>query len=275
MSIRNRIISVISAICLLGSAACFSVFAADTMNPSGDEEIAPAPAAPVVEEPAAPVVEVPATPAVTDPVITEPTYPVEEPQQTYEPPVETQPTEPAPTVDPGYTQEPTAQGGDTQATDPGTAAGSYTYSDLINDTNYPQPTYNPPATPYADTTTEQYNQYLYYSTQAQYDDNYIYVPEYQEPTESMISTSSKTIDTDELTNSDWNSIILDLSNGAANTAGGTQTFDFIKDNEEEGDTDMSWLVYVGSILLIAAFLLITYVIVSTSKANAKHEYVYL
>ncbi len=270
MSISNKIISVISAICLLGGAACFSVFAAEPLFPSADEDTVTA-----AEEPAAPAVE-PAAP--------EPAAPIEDPQPADDPiAAEPQPADPTVQPDPGYTDpqpayEPDPDAGTQPSDGGGDTSYSPTYSDVISDGNFPQPTYTPEVysqpSAYVDN-TQQYNQYLYNTTQAQYDDNYIYVPEYQEPTESLISTPSKSIDTDELTNADWNSIILDLSNGAANTEGGTQTFNFIKDNEEEGDTDMMWLVYVGTVLILLSILLIIFVVVSTSKANAKHEYYYV
>ena len=270
MSIKHRIISIISAVCLLGSAACFSVFAADSLTPSGDEETAPA----AVE---------PTAPAVTENPVVEPAAPEPEPVQEpiQEPAADPTVVDPQPT-DPGYTDDPTTYAPEytenpTQQ-DNGETTYSPTYSDVITEENYPQPTYTPPESyytqPYVDT-TQQYNQYLYNTTQAEYDDNYIYMPQYEEPTESLISTPPKPINTDELTSADWRSIVLDLSNGTAAAEGGTQSFDFIKDNEEEGDTDMMWLVYLGTVLIIASILLIVYVIVSTSKANAKHEYYYV
>ena len=116
----------------------------------------------------------------------------------------------------------------------------------------------------------QYNQYIYNTTQAQYDDNYIYVPQYEEPTESLVQTESKSIDTDELSQSDWKAIMLDLSNGSRDGSNGdAKTFSFIKDNETEGDSDMMWMVYLGTALILASIFLVIFVIVSSTKEKPR------
>ena len=250
MKLHLKIISALSAVCLLGSIACFSAVAAEVLShPSGDEEYTEQPAAdPTTAEPVTP------DPGSTDPGYTEPVDPD---------PGYTEPT------DPGYTESyPTEN--DPGYDDPGyetSSEGTYsaTYSDVISEGNFPQPTADPTPEIIVSTPvdTQQYNQYIYNNNMAEYDDNYIYMPEYTEPTESLISTTSKIIDTDELTKSDWDSIILDLSNGTADT-NGAQTFSFIKDNEEEGDTNMMWLVYLGTALIIASVLMVVFVIVTTS-----------
>ena len=283
MNLKNKLICIASAFCILGSITCFSAFAADFITqPSLDEEqpVAEAPAVTVdpgyTEQPAvdpapSPDPVVPEQPA-PDPVYVEPTEP-----QTYNP-VDSQ------TYDPGVTAsvEPTVPTDPDPGvyTDPNAGQPTYsaTYNELISEGNFPQPTYSATEPLYDGTTayvdnTQQYNQYIYNTYQAEYDDNYIYVPEYEEPVESMISTTSKVIDTDELTNDDWDSIMLDLSNGTIDSKG-AQTFAFIKENEEEGDTDMMWLVYLGTVLIIAAILMIIFVIVSTIKENTKVEYFY-
>ncbi len=261
MKIRLRIISVIAALCFLGSVACFSAVAAEMLNqPSGDEE-------PIYTEPADPVNPEPVTP---DPVTPEPTDPEPyvpdygESTYTEDPSYGGDASE---YVDPGYD--------DPNNYDPNETDYNSAYDSLISEGNFPQPTDPvPAASTYVDN-TQQYNQYIANQYNAQYDDNYIYVPEYEEPTTSLIATASKTIDTDELTGDDWDSIILDLSNGNLDNTGGTQTFSFIKDNEDEGDTNMMWLVYLGSGLIIASVLLVIFVIVSTLKTNSSSkEYYY-
>ncbi len=257
----------ISALCFLGSLACYSAFAAEMMQKSSGDEEQPAAADPVPADPE-PVAPEPVTP---DPGYVDPVEP------------EPEPTEPEP-ADPGYTEstvyepDPVESGGETQ--DPET--GSYTeqgsdspfasYPEYTSDVN--SLTTDTTTSTYVDN-TEQYNQYIANTNQAQYDDNYIYVPEYEEPAQPLINTTSKIIDTDELTNDDWQSIMLSLSNGDLTENDGTQTFAFIKDNEEEGDTNMMWMVYLGTALIIASILMIIYVVVSTTKANSKeHEYYY-
>lgn len=279
MKLKLRLISVLSALCILGSIACFSAFAAELMNaPSGEDG---AVTADPVEQPATdPIVADPA-PA-TDPVVVDPapaTDPVTVDSGTYEPPVTSVAEDPVESYnpgtttsayepDPGYSENP----GETSAVSESTY--SATYSDVISEGNFPQPV----VSTYVDTPTvfidnsEQYNQYIANTYQAQYDDNYIYVPEYEEPTESLISTPAKVIDTDELNNDDWHSIMLDLSAGNMDAGDGTMTFNFIKENNEEGDSDMMWLVYLGTILIIAAILMVIYVIVSTGKAKEKEYY---
>lgn len=258
MKLKHKIISVISAVCFLASLACYSAYAAELLSaPSKDEDTG------YTEQP---------DPGYTEPVTPDPGY-----------------TDPV-TPDPGYTEEPVYSADpeptysdytgydDPSEYYPDDGDYSATYSDVISDGNFPQPDVYTPvysAPTYVDN-TQQYNQYLANQYQAQYDDNYIYVPEYEEPTESLVSTSSKVIDTDELTKEDWGSIMLDLSNGNLDTTG-AQTFNFIKENEEQGDTNMMWLVYLGTSLILASVLLIIFVIVTTSKANAreKEEYYYI
>lgn len=274
MKLKLKLLCAASALCFLGSVACFSAFAAEQIQlPSGDEEYT--------------------APAVTEqPVAVEPTVPVEPAA-----PVIT--TEPDPTTtytpDPGYTESYTVEqpvATDPGYTDPGTSAQtvtdqtySATYTDVISDGNFPEAaTYSVPTTDYYSSyqtnynydyaaNAQQYNQYVYNTTQAQYDDNYIYVPEYEAPTESLIETSSKEVDTDELTKDDWKSIMLDISDGNLNDDG-AQTFSFIKDNEEEGDSDMMWMVYLGTALVIVSILMVIFVFVTMSKENAKNKEFY-
>ena len=263
MKIRNKIISVISAVCFLASVACYSAYAAELLKqPSKDEDYSytePVTPDPGYTEPVTP------DPGYTEPVTPDPVY------------VDPEPVTP----DPGYTES--TYNEDPSYVDPGyedptyTSEGEYpaTYSDVISEGNFPQPetpVYSMPA--YTDNTA-QYNQYIANQYQAQYDDNYIYVPEYEEPTQSLIPTESKVIDTDELTKDDWNSIMLDLSNGSLDGTEGAQTFNFIKENDEEGDTDMMWLVYLGTALILASILMVVFVIVTSTKASSKdQEYYY-
>ncbi len=250
---KLTIISIISAICCLGSIACFSAVAAETLNrPSGDDEY------PAAVEPVAPTA--PVEPTTPEPYV--PADPTPEPYVPEEPIVSYEPEpyyESTPTTDPQEYQE------------PATSEYTYsaTYSDVISEGNYPQPTVSYQTQSYTDYTTSyvdnsyQYNQYVYNTYQAQYDDNYIYIPEYEEPAESLVNTASKVIDTDELTNDDWHSIMLDLSNDNIKKSKGTQTFDFIKDNTEEGDSGMLWLVYAGVAMIFTSAFMVIFVIVSS------------
>lgn len=268
MTLKLRVITMLSALCFLGSTACFAAAAADALySPSGDEE------QPVAEEP-----------VYTDPTPT----PAPEPEPTYEPePVvsyEPEPTvsyEPEPNVpeDPGYTEsvpevQPAESVPEYNPAEPTDSEPIYsgTYSDLIGENNFPQPLESTvsAAPDYGTTTsfyvdnTEQYNQYIYNTNQQQFDDDYIYIPQYEAPAESLVNTSSKVIDTDELTKDDWRSIMLDLSHGDMDDSG-AKTFNFIKENNEEGDTNMMWMVYTGVVLILASIVMILFVIVSASK----------
>ena len=256
VKLRLRIISVIAALCFLGSVACFSAVAAEMLaEPSGDEE-------PIYTDPVEPVTPEPVDPGPVTPEPVEPEpYVPEYTESTY-------------TEDPTTYEDPTDYEDPTISYDPNEPDYNSAYESLISEGNFPQPNeyVAPVSSTYVDN-TQQYNQYIENQYNAQYDDNYIYVPEYEEPTTSLVATASKIIDTDELTGDDWDSIILDLSNGNLD-AGGTQTFSFIKDNDAEGDTDMMWLVYLGAGLIVAAVLLVIFVIVSTIKADSASKEVY-
>lgn len=259
MTLKLRVVAMLSALCFLGSTACFAAAAADALySPSGDEE------QPAAEEP----VYVDPTP--------EPTY-EPEPVVSYEPePVVSYEPEPEVPEDPGYTEsvpeyQPVTSVPEDEPVD-SEPIYSGTYSELIGENNFPQPLestvsqqpdYGTTTSVYTDNTV-QYNQYIYNTNQQQYDDDYIYIPEYEAPAESLVNTSSKTIDTDELTKDDWRSIMLDLSRGDIDESG-AKTFNFIKENDEEGDSNMMWMVYAGVALILASIVMILFVIVSASK----------
>lgn len=259
MKRTHKILCVIAALCIICSAACFSAYAAEMLyHPSSDEEDT-APADPV-----------PADPGYTDPAPYDPGYTEsvwEDPGYT-DPVVSEEPVVPTDPAEPDYGEEP-------QEPDPSEGGESYspTYSDLISEGNFPQPSVSSAAPATVADNAAQYNQYIINNNNAQYDDNYIYTPEYEEPVESLISIEGRTVDTDELTGDDWESIMLGLSEDEIkNVPVDAQTFNFIKDNKEEGDVDMMWIVYLGAGLITAAVLIIIFVIVSTSKAKAKESY---
>ena len=224
MSVKTRILCAVSALCFLGSVACFSGYAAELLNkPSGDEYTEPA------------------DPGYTDPGNTDPGN-----------------TDPGVT-DPGTT-EPDTSYSDPGYEDPGTTS-EYTesYGEVVSEGNYTQPDVQQPYVDYA-------SQYIAYTYEAQYDDNYYYVPTYTEPTESLIEVESEVMDTDELTSDDWKSIMLDLEQG--NMADGTKTFNFIKNNKEtEEDYSLMWMLYLGMGLIIAAVFIILFVVISSNKAK--------
>ncbi len=102
-----------------------------------------------------------------------------------------------------------------------------------------------------------------------YDDDYVYVTsETIANDEELIDNSSKTLDTDELDSDDWAAIMLALEDGTESTDG-TGTFSFIKDNEEDEDQTVGWMMYVGVALILAAVFIIAFVIIYTSKAMKK------
>ncbi len=253
MTVKLRILSVVSAFTFLASAACFTAYAAELLeNRTGDEE----PVVPAVSD-------VPVDSVVSyDPVPDVSYEPV--PDVSYEP-VPDASDEPNPDV----SNEPSpdvSQGEE--------STYSYTYSDLIDESNYPQVTSSDVESYYG--TVSDYNDYNQnnnyvnpYSTV--YDDNYVYVPSYTEPENNLVNNSSKVIDTDELTEDDWAKIVLDLEKG--NVSGdGTQTFNFIKDNDTKEDTSIAWMLYFGIGLIIVAVFTVMYVIVSTSKVKRNEKF---
>ena len=267
MSVKTRILCAVSALCLLGSTACFSVYAAElTEKRSGEEYVEPA------------------DPGNTDPGYTDPGY--TDPGYTdpgYTDPGNTDPGNTDPGItDPGNTDPGNTDPGNTDPgnTDPGSTDPGYTdpgntgsgntapgytdpgvTSEYTGEGGYTQPE-QPAVTSYVDYTS----QYIAYTYEAQYDDNYYYVPTYTEPTESLIEVESEVIDTDELSADDWKSIMLDLEQG--NITDGTKTFNFIKNNKETNeDNSLMWMLYLGIGLIMAAVFLIIFVVLSTNKEN--------
>lgn len=263
MSKKLRILSAVAALCFLGSVACFSGYAAEFMkNPSGEDVVA---ADPVVDP--GNVNEDPG-PGYVDPDsnYTDPGINYEDPNTSY--------TDPG-TVTPPYVEpDPTYSDPNTTASyDPGYSEPTYssTTSEVVSDNlyqqNYDNYSYYNTTSYYMDYTS-QYNQYITNTYQAQYDDNYYYVPSYTAPEGSLIEVSSKEVDTDELTREDWHNIMLDLSDGSVKERN-TQTFNFIKDNNEEGDTSVDWMLYLGIVLILTSVLTVVFVVITTNKANDK------
>ena len=248
MSLKMRILCILSALCFLGAVACFTGYASESIyRASGDEDIAVDPVTPpdpVVPDPVEPDPVIP-DPVIPDPVIPDPI----DPDPVVPDPAEPDPVVPDPVVSDYVPDYGTDYGGDYPPVDPG-----------VNSYNE----YNS----YVDYTS----QYIEYTYNAYYDDNYYYVPEYTAPVESLIDANSKEIDTDELSADDWNTIMLSLENGKVSDDG-TKTFNFIKNNEEVGDTSIAWMLYLGCALIISAVFVIIFVIISTKKAKKKYRYV--
>lgn len=256
MSVKLRILSILSALCFLGSIACFSGYASEVIDrASKDEKQADDPG---YVDPGYDPGYVDPSPGY-DPGNVDSVQPYDpgyvDPSAGGEVSVDPGYVDPSPggetSVDPGYV-DPSA-GGETSV-DPGNDDPTQSYtpspSDLISEGNYPQPD---PSSGGYDNNESQYNQYIANTNNAQYDDNYLYVPSYTAPAESLIETSSKVIDTDELTADDWASIMLDLDNGSVSNDG-TKTFNFIKNNEDEGDTSIEWMLYLGvALILLSVF----------------------
>ncbi len=123
-------------------------------------------------------------------------------------------------------------------------------------------------------TSSSYSDYTEYGSyvnpySSTYDDDYVYVTsETIAEDAELIDNSSKALDTDELTEDDWAAIMLALEDGSESTDG-TGTFNFIKENEEEQDQTVDWMLYVGVALIIAAVFVVAFVVISTSKAMKK------
>ena len=49
----------------------------------------------------------------------------------------------------------------------------------------------------------------------------------------------------------------------------TKTFNFIKNNDQEGDSSVEWMLYVGVVLILMSVLTISFVVITTNKANEK------
>lgn len=254
MTIKLKVLCVVSALSFLASTACFSAYAAELLDRrSGDEE-------PYVStEPT------PEPPVQPDPIVSyEP-----DPIVSYEPdPIVSY--EPDPVVStPESTIEPGSEGDDPN--EPGENSSEITYSDLITESNFPQGGVSGES----QNTVSNYNDYNQnnnyvnpYSTV--YDDNYVYVPSYTEPEQDLIDTSSKVINTDELTKDDWAKIMLDLEKGNV-TDDGTKTFNFIKENDEVADTSIAWMLYLGMGLILLSIFTVIYVIISTNVTIRKNK----
>lgn len=246
-----------AALCVFGSAACFSGYAFENNlqysgeDVGGDAGTVAVDPAPVTTDPVTPGYTEPVDPGYVDPITPGYTEPV---VSNYDPGY----VDP---VTPGYTA-PVVSGYDPGYVDP-------TVPDTTTSTYVP---YNYDNYSYYNTTSyymdynSQYTQYLENTYAAQYDDNYYYVPSYTAPQESLIEVSSAPVDTDELTQDDWHKIMLDLSDGDAKSNDGTKTFNFIKQNTEKGDTSVDWMLYLGIALIGMAFLTVTFVVITTNKA---------
>lgn len=246
MTVKLRVLSVISAVAFLCSLACFSGYAVSlNEHYSGDEGEEPIVVDPGVVEPE------------PEPIYSEPTV---DPEPVYsEPIVDPEPTYSEPTVDPepSYSEQ-----------DPNSELPSYTFSELISDGNFPTADPSSEISQTGNFYESYYNPYTQ-TYGAFYDDNYVYIPSYTEPEVSLIETSSKQVNSDELTAEDWATIMLDIEKGNM-TADGTKTFDFIKDNKEQGDTSIAWMLYLGFGLILSAVFIIIYVIISSGKAAKKY-----
>lgn len=250
MPIKLRILCIISAVCFLASTACLTGYAVEMMDRySGEDDV-----------PVEPVPDVSYTEPIPEPEPNPEPIPEPNPEPSY---IEPEPVDPNPEPtssyseseyipsDPGYTDSSEVINNPSQVT-PG---------DLISEGNYPQAG---TSSTYIDYTS----QYIANTYSAVYDDNYVYIPSYTEPEQSMINTSSKHIDTDELTSDDWATIMLNLEEGNISDDG-TKTFNFIKQNEEQGDTSISWMLYLGVGLILLSVFLIIFVIISTKKAASR------
>lgn len=268
MTIKMKFLCVVSALSFLASTACFSAYAAELLDErSGDDE-------PVVSyEPAVDPIPEPDPIPQPDPE-PDPGYdPGYEPDPGYDP---IQSYEP----DPGYNSEPgdwssnIENSGESEfesnysaVTTSEDYTSQFTVSDFIDESSYLQ---QEPGTVSDFTDYNQYTSGNYVNPySAVYDDNYVYIPSYTEPTQSLIDTNSKVVNTDELTQDDWASIMLDLEAGNISDDG-TKTFNFIKQNDEQGDTSIKWMLYLGVALILLSIFLIIFVVISTQKANRKY-----
>lgn len=269
MTIKMKVLCVLSAISFLVSTACFSAYAAELLDrASADEEPGTA-----YEEPTVDPTPGPVTDPTPDPGYESDPNPNPNPNPAPDPSYE---SDPGYEPDPGYTSENTWNSepdynnsynseypGDTTDNE----ASQFTSSELLNESIFSQEGENEENS-FVD--YNQYNSSNYVNPySAIYDDNYVYVPSYTEPEQSLIDTSSKQVNTDELTQDDWAKIMLDLEAGNISDDG-TQTFNFIKQNDEVGDTSIAWMLYLGVGLILLSIFLIIYVVISTKKDNRKY-----
>lgn len=253
MPIKFRILCIISAICFLASTACLTGYAVEMMDRySGDDDVT------IDPTPDVSYVDPPYVEPEPEPSYVEPSYVEPEPEPSYVEPSE--PDVSSPTSD--YTPSEPNYG---ESSDYSSDVSQLTPSDLISDGNFPQ---GGTSSTYTSSYIDYTSQYIANTYSATYDDNYVYIPSYTEPEQSMIQTSSKYLDTDELTADDWASIMLNLEDGNISDDG-TKTFNFIKQNNTEGDTSISWMLYLGVALILMSVFLIMFVVISTKKAASR------
>ncbi|MDE7389815.1 MAG: hypothetical protein K2M82_02600 [Lachnospiraceae bacterium] len=253
MTVKLKFLCVISAISFLASLACFAGYAAELNGERvGDEDT------PTVSVDPAP--DVPVDPGYTDPVYSEPTYvdPVVSDPGYVEP-------------DPGMSSD--IGGDDPMVSVPGTDIGGTSEPidiaepSLSTDVDNSQVDIDGTTTSVSSDYTDynQYNSYYQNPYNAVYDDNYVYVPSYTEPTESLVNNSSKIINRDELTADDWKRIMLDLNDGNVSGGNGNLTFNFIKENDEQGESSVEWMLYLGATLIFVSVAIVVFVVLTSSK----------
>lgn len=255
MTVKLKVLSVISALSFLASTACFSAYAAELLDRrSGDDDL-PGFVDPVPDPD-------PQPDPVPDPDPNPDPNPDPDPQP--DPVVSTEPDPGVSTVT--STFEPGSDPDNSNVS--GEDDSSMNFSNIINDSNFPQ---SDPISSYQSDYND-YNQSNYYVNpySTVYDDNYVYVPSYTEPEQDLIDTSSKVINTDELTKDDWAKIMLDLEQGNISDDG-TKTFNFIKENDKKGDTSIAWMLYLGMGLILLSIFTVIYVIISTNITLRKNR----
>lgn len=260
-NLKNKALVLFLAMSIVGSASIFTVYAEPEIY-AGESEVVVDPGNGSDVTIDTPVVEDPVTPDISDTPVT--------------PPADT-PQEPNVSDTPSYNDTPSYEDNDS----------SYTpdVNDNINQDSSSQINYD------ANYYNDMYNNGYYDSNETYYDNSWVvedtYDPnmsfdEFEKATdyESATAATVNTVDmynsngstSNTLSKDDWAEITLNFDETSVNSS---DDFSFIKDNDTNFDSNLSILLLVLGIVLVAGSLsLITYMIVSKVRRSKTFSHTY-
>ncbi|MEE1055925.1 MAG: hypothetical protein UH239_01575 [Acutalibacteraceae bacterium] len=260
-NLKNKALVLFLAMSIVGSASIFTVYAEPEIY-AGESEVVVDPGNDSDVTIDTPVVEDPLTPDISDTPVT--------------PPADT-PQEPNVSDTPSYNDTPSYEDNDS----------SYTpdVNDNINQDSSSQINYD------ANYYNDMYNNGYYDSNETYYDNSWVvedtYDPnmsfdEFEKATdyESATAATVNTVDmynsngstSNTLSKDDWAEITLNFDETSVNSS---DDFSFIKDNDTNFDSNLSILLLVLGIVLVAGSLsLITYMIVSKVRRSKTFSHTY-
>lgn len=260
-NLKNKALVLFLAMSIVGSASIFTVYAEPEIY-AGESEVVVDPGNDSDVTIDTPVVEDPVTPDISDTPVT--------------PPADT-PQEPNVSDTPSYNDTPSYEDNDS----------SYTpdVNDNINQDSSSQINYD------ANYYNDMYNNGYYDSNETYYDNSWVvedtYDPnmsfdEFEKATdyESATAATVNTVDmynsngstSNTLSKDDWAEITLNFDETSVNSS---DDFSFIKDNDTNFDSNLSILLLVLGIVLVAGSLsLITYMIVSKVRRSKTFSHTY-